>query len=65
MIEIGEKCESGIRKVFESSDTAQQHLGDIVKTDTGMWLAIPRVKNISNPMTACKLRRDAIEALTS
>lgn len=64
MIEIGEKCASGLHKVYESSEVAQQHLGDIVKTRTNMWLAIPRVKNISNPMTAHKLRRDAIAALS-
>lgn len=63
MIEIGEKCESGLHKVYENDGIGQQHLGDIVKTSTKMWLAIPRVKNISNPMTAHKLRRDAIATL--
>ena len=63
MIEIGEKCASGLQKVYDNNGVGQQHLGDIVKTGTKMWLAIPRVKNITNPMTAHKLRRDAIAAL--
>ena len=63
MIEIGEKCTSGVHQVYENDGVGQQYLGDIVKTCTKMWLAIPRVKNISNPMTAHKLRRDAIGAL--
>lgn len=63
MIEIGEKCESGIRKVFEwTDDTVHNHLGDIVKTDTGLWLAIPiHYKKLQ--LTAHKLRRNAIGAL--
>ena len=62
-IEIGEKCESGVRKVVDTSATQQRHRGDIVKTDTGMWLAIPmHYRNLRN--TAHKLRRDAISALT-
>ena len=63
MIEIGEKCASGVHRIYENDGVGQQHLGDIVKTHTRMWLAIPRVKNISNPMTAHKLRREAIEAI--
>ncbi len=63
MIEIGEKCESGIRKVVNCvEDTTDDHLGDIVKTDTGMWLSIPiHYRNL--PITAHKLRRDALDAL--
>ena len=62
-IEIGEKCESGIRKVFNcEKDTTDDHLGDIVKTDTKHWLAIPlHYRNMS--MTSHKLRRDAVAAL--
>ena len=62
-IEIGEKCESGIRKVFNcEKDTTDDHLGDIVKTDTKRWLAIPlHYRNM--PITSHKLQRDAIAAL--
>ncbi len=63
MIEIGEKCESGIRKVMLREDgKPETHLGDIVKTDTNRWLAIPR-HHRNLPTTAHKLRRGAIEAL--
>ncbi len=63
MIEIGEKCESGIRKVLDSDKPrCSRHIGDIVKTDTKRWLAIPRFyRNL--PMTSHKLRRDAVAAL--
>ncbi len=61
-IEIGEKCESGIRKIIDMDAHQQRHRGDIVKTDTGQWLAIPvHYRNLR--ITAHKLRRDAIEAL--
>lgn len=59
MIEIGEKLESGIRKVMQHGN----HIGDIVKTDTKLWLAIPRRYGRNAPLTAHKLRRDAISAI--
>jgi len=60
-IEIGEKCESGLRKILDSN-RQYQHIGDIVKTDTKLWLAIP-LHYRNTPMTSHKLRRDAIAAL--
>ena len=63
MIEISEKREGGHHNVYENDGVGKQYLGDIVKTTTKMWLAIPRVRNVSNPLTAHKLRRDAIAAL--
>lgn len=59
MIELGEKLESGIHKVMQHGN----HIGDIVKTDAKMWLAIPRRYGRNAPMSAHKLRRDAISAL--
>lgn len=63
MIEISEKRLGGHHNVYDNDGVGQQYLGDIVKTCTKMWLAIPRVRNVSNPLTAHKLRRDAINAL--
>ena len=58
MIEVGEKCDSGIHKVFVDT----KHVGDIVKTDRKKWLAIPL--HYRNLQHSChKLRRDAIASL--
>ena len=63
MIELGEKRDSGIHEVVEVMDgRPNAHLGDIVLTFTGMWLAIPQCQR-NLPPTEHKVRRDAISKL--
>ena len=64
MIEIREKNEAGLQFVLEKHGNKGRDLGHIVKTENGLWLAIP-LHYRNQPTSWHRLRRNAIGALVS
>lgn len=66
MIEIEERREGGLQRVRNHSDEENKSrvLGDVVKTATNEWLALPlHYRNL--PPSVYARRRDAVDALVS